>query len=315
MLILTERIDLAQHKLRNYPSRGYIGASVIGSPCQRALWYAFRSAKDSSFPSRILRRFETGHAYEARVIEWLREAEYEVRCENSRARNPKKQFAAEELGGVFRGHVDGFVRGHELEDWHLLEVKAMVSAKYQQDEYGNPSKNKSTGTLEGRWWRTKRLGCKEAQPTHYAQLQAYMGFSQTHYEKWKLDAPLTRALYLCVNTDTDQVYAEQIEYEPGWYRRIKERVREIVRAQEPPKRLHENPEAFDCRYCGLRDICHRNDPVRRECRTCEHAVCRLPGDRRYFADRWQWICEENRSSCGDYTACDKWTQITETPDF
>lgn len=315
MLILTERINLAQFEQRNYSGRGYIGASIIGSPCQRALWYGFRGAKETKFPARILRRFETGHRYEARVIEWLREAGYEVRCENPRARNSKKQFAAEEFGGLFRGHVDGFVRGHELEEWHLLEVKAMVSGKYKQDSDGNLTANKTEGTLEGRWWKVKRLGCKEAQPTHYAQLQAYMGFSQTHHKRWKLDAPLQRAMYICVNTDTDQVYAEQVEYEPAWYARIKERVLEIARAQEAPARLHENPAAFDCRYCSYLDICHGTEPVRRDCRTCASAVCRLPGDHRYFADRWQWVCTDKRSSCGNYEACQDWRSIETDIDF
>jgi len=306
---IVDRINQTQFDSRNTSQRTYIGASIIGSACTRSLWYTFRGAKEVSFPARILRRFESGDHYESRLIEWLVEAGYEVRCENPRAKNNKKQYAAEEYGGLFRGHVDGFVKGHELDCWHLLEVKAMASAKYKQDSDGEPCKNKQSGSLEGRWWRVKRLGCKKTQPTHYAQMQAYMGFSQDHYEKWGLEGPITKALYVCINTDTDQIHAEVIDFDAAWYNRIRSRVMEIARSIEPPSRLHQNPSDFDCRYCDYQGICHLAEPMRIECRTCKHATMMVPGDKGYYAKRAQWTCTLHKQSCGTFEACEQYETI------
>ena len=46
------------------PHRGRLGASIIGRPCARQLWYSFRNLFDRTFSGRILRLFETGHLEE-----------------------------------------------------------------------------------------------------------------------------------------------------------------------------------------------------------------------------------------------------------
>ena len=43
-------------------SRTYLGASIIGKECKRALWYDFRWATRESFDGRMYRLFQTGFA-------------------------------------------------------------------------------------------------------------------------------------------------------------------------------------------------------------------------------------------------------------
>lgn len=314
------------------PPRDYIGASIIGTPCDRALWYGFRWYAEPQFPARIMRRFETGHIYEQRAIGRLRQAGFEVRAENPRARNPAKQWAGEygPLGGLLRGHMDGFVRAPAevwralgVEDasaldgaWVLLEVKAVTSAKYTyregDNEYLLPTGNKAKGRTEGRYFELARKGVKAAQPRHYAQMQAYMGFSaipdrngKIQWEKWGLDAPLERALYVAVNTDTDQYHAELVAFEPSWFRRIVERATQVIRAREAPARISENPASWDCMFCDFQEICHMSAPHGKTCRSCHEAELRIPGDHGYFGTTAQWICRVHKRSCGDYSPCDQ----------
>ncbi|GAG27102.1 unnamed protein product, partial [marine sediment metagenome] len=42
------------------PVRGYLGASIIGHPCERYLWYVFRQCCKPEFDGRMHRLFETG---------------------------------------------------------------------------------------------------------------------------------------------------------------------------------------------------------------------------------------------------------------
>jgi len=320
------------------PPRGYVGASVIAGECERALWYSFRWATDIQFSGRLLQRFETGHAYELRIIERLQAAGFEVHYQNPRARNRKGQYRGELYGGLLAGHIDGFVAGStpelELDSWHLLEIKAMASAKYAyaDDTYEEPVANKhptkhptkagNESKIEGRWWKCKRTGVKRAHQEHYGQMQAYMGLShelqpsgKPFHTAWGLGAPLQRALYVAVNTDTEQIHAELVEFEPIWWHHIKRRALRIFRATEPLKRVKESPQWPPCSFCDHLHVCHHGHPLQTNCRTCKHAELRLPGDQHTYGTRAQWLCTHHKAGCGDFTACDSHTPITEPMSF
>jgi len=335
---LQDAIDAAlEAENAEQPRRGYIGASWIAQECARAAWYDYIWASPNHFHGRTLRRFETGHVYEPRVIRWLALAGYEVISENPNAKNAKGQYAAETLGGLLRGHVDGFVRGNDLAEWHLLEVKAMASAKYHYDEddtdYTEPLGNRhpikhptpagNEPDIRGRWWRFRNRGVRAESQMYYGQMQVYMGISREQHSSgvpmwqyWGLDGPLNRALFVAVNTDTDQVYAELIEYERRWYRAAQARAMKIALDRTTgPKRVKETPLYPPCRFCTHRDICHGTEPMQISCRTCRHAVVQLPDGRR---TRAQWVCTRHGRGCGDCTACDDYEALpseTETPSW
>jgi len=395
-LPLDDLISEAQEQAEKEKNRrGYVGLSQIAHECERALWYNFRWATPKHFPGRILRRFETGHVMEDRVIAWLKSAGFEVLHINPKARNEAKQFAGELYGGAARGHLDGFVRGDvtigdtriTLDEWHLLEVKALASAKYYYNDnetYDYPTANKhpiehptkkgNPSNIEGRWFKLKRQGVQTAQKVHYGQMQAYMGLSQEirpnselkcancngtgqlitehpvmgigedgnpkqlymasqarkctlcngtgklglrrWHETWGIENPLTKALYIGVNTDTDQIYAEQIEFEPAWFKAAKQRALRIIRNQHnPPDRIKETPVFPPCSLCEHAGICHLNHAMAKNCRTCKHAEVKLPNDRGYFGKRAQWFCNKHKQGCGDYTACDSYQAIQEPITF
>ena len=314
-------VDAALDRARDDESpRDYIGASVLGGECDRQLWYNFRWWDAPDFPPRILRRFDDGHAMEGRVIEYLRAAGYEVHCET----DDGEQYGARLAGGVVAGHLDGFVRGNDLGDrFHLLEVKIMVSAKYERDEDGEPTRNKrqklktteaggkrQTGSLEGTWFKLHRQGVYKAKLQHWAQMQVYMGASQAEYEAWGLPAPLTRALYVSVNGDTQAWHCELVDYAPSIYSRLVDRGARIAALRYPPERISENPKYFPCLFCDSRDTCHlEKPPSTPSCRSCRFASLSLAGGSQ------AWLCGCTGAICpGDMKACDEFAPI-EQSDF
>ena len=67
-----QRLDRALESESNgKPSRSYIGASSIGDPCSRKLWYRLHRPAEQ-FEAATLRRFIDGHRTEDLVISWLR---------------------------------------------------------------------------------------------------------------------------------------------------------------------------------------------------------------------------------------------------
>jgi CRISPR/Cas system-associated exonuclease Cas4 (RecB family) len=121
--------------------RTHLGASEIGRPCDRELWYSFRKYPKEPFPPRMLRLFNTGQREELRVIEDLKAAGYQVE------------------DGQLSSYVDGFggsIDGKILynDEWHILEIKT--------------HNEKSFTALQ-------KVGVQAHKPEHYAQMQIYMG--------------------------------------------------------------------------------------------------------------------------------------------
>lgn len=337
---LQAALDAAQERARAAETpRDYLGASWIGSECERAVWYEHRGASEPDFSGRILRRFGQGHATEAGLLAELRSAGYEVISETPRG----GQLSCWWRGGLLRGHIDGLIRGCDHaglcdlgDTWHLFESKIIASARYHYDpedytystplgnrhptdhptRYGNPS------SVVGKFWQYKKKGVAKISKQYYAQMQTYMGMSReldergrAHYERWGIDAPLDRALFVGVNGDTAQVHSELVEYEPRWWAAARGRAMRVARASSPPERVAQTAAFPPCAFCSHRSHCHGSDAMRVNCRTCVHAELQIPGTPGYYG-RWvQWTCRRHGHGCGDYTACSDYTPITEVPQW
>ena len=250
-------------------SRTYLGASAIGKECSRALWYSFRWASKETFDGRLYRLFQTGHLAEPRFTADLRgigATVYEVDPANG------KQFGFVGHGGHARGHMDGCATGIPTggAKWHVLEYKTHSA--------------KSFATL-------KSKGVKLAKPEHYAQVTWYMGKSG-----------MDRALYLAVNKDTDELYAERIEFDPLEFARIEARFDTIIFAAEPPAKLSTDPKFYLCGWCDHKAVCHGDQVPKVSCRTCCHSTPEREGDGR-------WSCAKHgpeipihaqRTGCGNH---------------
>lgn len=232
-----------QHYERKTQShRPHLGASRIGLPCDRALWYEFRHCQMPKFPGRILRLFETGHREEARVIANLRAIGIEVYDRDPR--DPSKQINYHDLDCPhFAGSLDGIGRGfvEAPKAWHVIEIKTMNKKQFD--------------TLE-----SLSSGVKGLKPEHYAQMQIYMHWS-------KLD----RAYYFCVCKDDDRIYGERVHYDKDAALELTERAHRIIYADVPPDKKSTNPDRPPCLWCEYKDLCYGHKCADVNCRTCAHS--------------------------------------------
>ena len=221
------------------PTRNYLGASIIGHECERYLWFAFRQAFKPRFPGRILRLFDTGKREESRII-----AELEAIGVTVEGQDP--QISVEALGGHFRGHLDGKGLGipEAPKTWHVLEFKTHNTASFN---------------------KLKKEGVKASKPMHYAQMQVYMGCTM-----------LTRALYVAVCKDTDEIYTERIQYDKTEFAALMRKAKHIIESITPPPRISERKDFYLCKFCDASTICRplgSTVPLpRQDCRTCCHAT-------------------------------------------
>ena len=219
--------------------RVHLGASLIGKDCERALWYDFRWVTPARHPGRVLRLFETGQREEARLVRNLRRIGATVRDVDPKTR---RQYRVEAHGGHFGGSLDGLALGlpEAPKTWHVLEFKTH-SAKSFTDLVA------------------KKV--RESKPLHYAQMQIYMHLID-----------LTRALYLAVNKDTDDLYVERVEADPDFAERLLDKAGRVILAATPPPRLSEDPSWYQCRLCDHAPVCHGGQAAAVNCRTCLHST-------------------------------------------
>lgn len=229
-------------------ARTYLGASIIGKECARALWYDFRWATKEKFDGRLLRLFQTGHLAESRFVADLRS----IGCEVFDA-DPAtgKQFGFSDFGGHMKGHMDGCARHIPGggQKWHVIEFKTHSSKSFTD---------------------LKKKGVEKAKPQHFEQMQWYMGQSG-----------MDRALYLAVNKDNDELYSERIEFDLVAYEQIQQKANRIIFATKPPPKISEDPKFFICGMCNHNAVCHGGKVPAMSCRTCVHSTPEPQGDARW----------------------------------
>jgi hypothetical protein len=243
------------------PYRGYLGASIIGHPCARYLWYNFRACCKEDIPGRIYRLFETGDLEEVRMTSELRAIGCEVHDVDPET---GKQFEIIDFGGHFSGHMDGCALGipEAPNTWHVSEYKTHNAKSFS---------------------KLLKEGVRVSKPLHYAQMQIYM-----HKTGMK------RALYLAKNKDTDELYAERIEYDKSFCETLMEKAKRIIFCNDIPPRLSERPDWWECQFCDAHELCHGSDdsvlPLSAiNCRQCCHATPKEDGEA-------HWVCEKDNRS-------------------
>ncbi len=268
--------------------RPHLGASQIGKSCDRALWYGFRWVHTVPHSGRMLRLFNRGHEEEARFERWLTLAGITVFTIDERT-GQQFQFADMDTGGHFGGSMDGMADGipEAPKTRHVLEFKT--------------HSNKSFNALV-------KNGVHKAKPEHDAQMQVYMH-----------RAGLTRALYLAVNKNDDHLYAERVAYDAGSAQQLLARAKRIVTAQEPPAKLSETPDWYECTYCDYRTLCHGSALPDVHCRTCLHSTPELDGNARWSCAKWQADIpvEGQREGCGEHRyipALIPWAAVVDATD-
>jgi len=247
--------------------RPHLGASAIGKPCLRALWYSFRWFKAPEFPGRILRLFRRGQNEEATVVEDLRRAGVVV----SEGPEPGQQWRFSDINGHFGGSMDGAVLGllEAPKTWHVLEIKT--------------HNKKSFNAVE-------KHGVEKSKPEHFSQMQVYMHLSE-----------MERACYIAVCKDDDRYYLERVKYDAPYAGQLLEKAEEIICTVEPPEKISDNPEYYLCKWCDYNRMCHYYSDAEVNCRTCEHSLPEMHNEHKSE----QWLCTKkdkfltvaNQQSC------------------
>jgi hypothetical protein len=220
----------------------------------------------SNHIGRIVRLFNRGHLEEGRFVALLKM----INCEVWQVDSAGKQFRMSAHGGHYGSAIDAVVRGcPDIPD---------VAINGEFKTHGDKS-----------FQKLKKVGVREAKLEHFIQMTEYMGF-------FKLPA----ALYLAVNKNDDELYAEIIHFDQNVYDAYFQRAEFIIFSPTPPEKLNPSPAFFTCKMCDHREVCHKGYSPERNCRTCNSSVP-LP-DGTWGCKRHMILLDKEKQIAG----CDNW---------
>jgi len=227
-----------------------MGCSMLGEPCERKLWLAFRWAVVAPFPGRILRLFRRGHLEEDLIVSDLRAAGCYVTSTG------EKQSKVD-FGCHVSGSIDGIIKSGVPEaptKPHILEAKTH-SLKSFNDVVAK--------------------GVQLSKPLHWAQMQVYM-----------LGAKVDRALYYAVCKDDDRIYTERVRLCEESAKAFVARGQRIALTERMPEPMPgASPSWYQCKFCPAYEFCHKTQTTdRANCRTCAHSTPKEDGT--WHCARW-----------------------------
>ena len=264
----------------NEGPRSHLGASQIGKPCSRYLWYYFRWTFNKVFDGRMYRLLNRGHFEESRFQMYLEGigcivtafAENGLDTENKGDR----QIRISACKGHFGVIIDGTI---------TLPEKYGLGQALFLGEY------KTKGT--GRGFSNLSLnGCQAEAPIHYDQ-QCIYGY--------KLG--LQYSVYIVVNKNDDSLYIEIIKLDWNRGKELEGKAETIIFSQVPPEKIALNPKSYECNYCDACELCHNNGKPLKNCRSCIKAKP---------TDNAAWFCELYQNVIPkDFikTGCKEWISI------
>lgn len=213
---IKELVDQAIINLER-PKRNYLGASIVGTDCDRQLWYSYHEPLPID-SAKVLRIFDVGHELELSVIKWLELAGLKLFTADSNG----DQFGFSD--GPISGHVDGIVLGIPFDEKtpHLLEIKT---------------------ANDFRWKAFVKDGfCSDEK--YKAQIHIYM-----------LKLRLKRCLAVVLNKNTQEIYYEIIEFDEFEAISSLNRGMAIAETKDLPDRKYPSRSFFKCQFCNYKERC------------------------------------------------------------
>lgn len=241
------------------PFRNHLGASMIGRDCSRYLYYNYRWVTVSKHKAPLIRLFNRGHLEEARFLALFQILE-EHGVQFWYEKPDGGQFKFNDVHGHFGSALDGVVKG-------IPELPP-----------GTPAYAEFKTSAEKGFKKLQKEGMQSAKYEHFVQCQICM-----HAMK------LPHTLYMVVNKNTDELYAEIIDYQPEVAESFIQRASNIIYSRTLPERISDNPTWYECSYCPYKGHCHGKAEVAINCRTCKYASPSKTGD-------GLWECEKGYNS-------------------
>lgn len=260
-----------EYSIEKYPSehRNHLGASAIGDECWSKLWYQFRWIKLANPEGMMRRLWNRGHREEEVFEAFLMWAGFTVKSVDPVT---NKQYTFSKVNGHYGGSTDGTMQIRWAQNFPIVADYKTFASKY--------------------FTKLKEEKLIKSNPKYFAQLSSYgKEFNCTH------------GLLFGLNKDTDEWYFELVKLDFNFAQELENKARDIIYATIPPDKINNNPAYWICKGCTFQDICHYNQPIEKNCRSCQFATPDI--DAKWKCNKWNAIIPKEALKDG----CPQWQGI------
>lgn len=266
--------QILHEETSEFPFRHHLGASVLGNPCERYLFYSFRWFMQPAFPSRVVRIFKRGHREEERMMNTLRDIGLVISTTLGELLTnlglPHELSSIDKLN-EWGLHIDKpFAHAFNLDSQikaampnHLggsMDGILHVPANYV-DELGYLVPIECKTHNDKNFKAAMRKDLIDSQPRHYSQANAYGYYINARY-----------ALYYAENKNDESIDFKLVKLDSNIVKLVERRALNVVYTNDP-KQLSRTQEQWRCKLCEFEPICKKNlPPTARNCRSCSNFV-------------------------------------------
>jgi hypothetical protein len=222
-----------------------LGMGVLGEDCLRKVYYQFRGVSMEQMQAKTLRIFKDGHAQESEMAGYLKLLPG-ITLYDRDPNDPTKQIACESCLGHLKGYLDGMICGilEAPETWHVWEHKCVNEKKFNELNELKIS-----------------LGEKDAlkawNPVYYTQGMMYCYYQNVSRHFLTVTTPGGRD-WTSSRTNENRNFAKMCE----------DKAVNLIFDNSIPERISSKPEAYACKFCNFKGVCHHGDIPLVSCKTC-----------------------------------------------
>lgn len=316
------------------PFRAHLGGSMIGNPCERALYYNFRWAVRPKFDARMLRLFDRGHKEEFRFVAYLRNAGVEVwefsqqlmyhpesdcymlnewRDLTTPPADPEIEMLCLDVTGD-EGHMKlAAAKGVVPKQWRISDVRqhfggsldGIANAPFDvEDKWGRSIPAGEKFLNEFKTHNTKSFSslCAAAEKPNASGVKECKPVHWAQMQIYMHKRDLKWALYMAVNKNDDDLYIEVVPYDPEEGPRLIAKAGRAIDAKAAPDRIGNHPSWHGCKFCDHIKVCHYGEAPDRNCRSCRHSSPVDNGE--WHCGKWDAIIPSAQilKACNSYQA-------------
>lgn len=244
--------------------REHLGASDLSSECDAFLNITFNWGKPSHVTGRVARILQRGKREEILFRERLVMAGF-VLCDHL-------PTTFNMTGGHIAGECDGWVQHKTWREPLIVEYKTMNQSSFRKLE---------------------KHGVESGFRHYYAQMSIY---------GYMLHSP--KVLFVAINKNDESIHIELVEIDKLLAKDLLARGRDVVAGTLPAVKISQSPDYYICKMCPFHRVCHGNERLSKNCRSCKHSEPALLGTMGSF----NWKCGLDKDIQKFYKkGCESWS--------
>lgn len=250
MLAYGSRINIAKQLLQDIdkwsigeyykPYKRRLGGSMLGGNCWQKLWLTFRWCKAEKHDGRMYRLFDRGNREEPYTFKILEGIGFKLFTHEP---TTGEQFQMSFHNGHCGGSLDAI---GILPTSYGIKTPMLVSVK--------------TAGAGARFKGIMEEGVKVKAAEYYDQ-ECFYGYGYNiEYSAWVITGK---------NDDNIHIEIEKLDMKRG--EELVKKAGIIIASDKPMEKVSKSPAFKDCAQCTFKGVCHKNEPIDKNCRSCKFA--------------------------------------------